>query len=1197
MTYLHDLRYNEQSLSLINAVKHRIMILDGAMGTMIQKRNLTEADFRGEHFHSWSYPLKGCNDLLCLTAPNTISEIHSEYLNAGATIIETNSFNANAISLADYGLSDYVTEINLAAARLARAATDIYRKTHPESECYVAGSVGPTGKSLTMSSGTEEENITWDTLVSTYTEQMSALIAGGVDALLIETIFDGLNAKAAIYASRRAMENAGRRVPLMLSVTLTESGRTLSGQTIEAFVATVAHAEPLSTGLNCGFGADGMMKHIEALQKFPFAVSAYPNAGLPNEMGEYDETPDTMAHKLQPMTERGLVNIVGGCCGTTPEHIRAIATMAKQHRTRIIPASPDCLTLAGLEPLEVSPRCNFMNIGERCNVAGSRKFLRLIKEKSSDEAIGIARTQVEAGAQAVDINMDDAMLDSTVEMAAFIDRINTEPEVARVPLMIDSSDWSTIVTGLKHTQGRPIVNSISLKEGETTFTEKARFIREMGAAVVVMAFDEQGQADTFERKIEVCSRAYKILTGTVGFRGHEIIFDPNVLAIATGIESHNSYALDFIRATAWIKANLPGAKVSGGISNLSFSFRGNNYVREAMHSVFLYHAIAAGMDMGIVNAAAMVPIDEIPQHLRNALEDVILNRRNDATETLTAIAEQIKNYNTPIQESRHDTALTLSATDAVENMLIKGTADGLEQQLEQLLTELGSATMIIDEVLMSGMNRVGQLFGEGKMFLPQVVKSAHIMKQAVTWLTPHIEQEKLARGNSSSGKVVIATVKGDVHDIGKNIVSVIMSCNGFEMIDLGVMVPGEEIVAKAKSENADFIGLSGLITPSLDEMCNVARLMEAAGMTIPLLIGGATTSELHTAVKIAPCYSGPVVHIRDAAMIPTVAHRLMNAETRTRVIAENHAHQQWLRDCHNSRPQQLTIEEARLRRFDYGDNTVIPAPKYPGIHNLIIPVSEARRLINWRAFFAVWKLAPSFASIAQIQGCDHCRAQWLASVPESDRGKAAEAMQLWKEANRGLDTIEKILDGDGLHARVALLPAGSRNEEIIYRNQGDIHTLSTPRQLADEEGERLSLADFIKPIGNHSQSEDWIGIFAVTAGLKIQETIDRHKSNTDDFKTILFQTLADRLAEAATEIMHNKVRSELWGHTGKGIRPAIGYPSLPDQRLVFLADKVIDYKSLDITLTENGALYPPASTTGYIFAHPDARYFSVKTKN
>ncbi len=1183
MTDSRNPQYDKRSLAMIDAVKHRIMILDGAMGTMIQKRDLPESSFRGTQFQSWDCPLKGCNDLLCLTAPDVISSIHTEYLNAGATIIETNSFNANAISLADYGLSGYVTGINLAAARLARTAADTYHKTHPESGCYVAGSVGPTSKSLTMSSGAEDDGITWDYLVSTYTEQMSALIDGGVDALLIETIFDGLNAKAAIYAARRAMENTGRRVPLMLSVTLTESGRTLSGQTIEAFVATVAHAEPLSIGLNCGFGADGMMKHIEALQKFPFAVSVYPNAGLPNEMGEYDETPGIMARKLQTMTERGLINIVGGCCGTTPGHIHAIASMARQYAPRPIPMASELLTLAGLEPLEVSPRCNFMNIGERCNVAGSRKFLRLIKEKSNDEAIGIACTQVEAGAQVVDINMDDAMLDSKTEMSAFIDRINTDPEVARVPLMIDSSDWETIVAGLKHTQGRPIVNSISLKEGEALFTQKARFIREMGAAVVVMAFDEQGQADTFERKIEVCSRAYRILTGQIGFRGHEIIFDPNVLAIATGIKAHNSYALDFIRATSWIKANLPGAKVSGGISNLSFSFRGNNYVREAMHAVFLYHAIAAGMDMGIVNAGAMIPVDEIPQQLRNALEDVILNRSDDATEKLTAIAEQIKGNNAPTQENRQDATAPVSATEAVECMLIKGTADGLEHRLEQLMKETGSATAIIDSTLMVGMNRVGQLFGEGKMFLPQVVKSARTMKQAVTWLTPYIEQEKLARGNSTSGKVVIATVKGDVHDIGKNIVNVIMNCNGFEMIDLGVMVPAEDIVAKAKSENADFIGLSGLITPSLDEMCTVARLMEAEGMTIPLLIGGATTSELHTAVKIAPCYSGPVVYIRDAAMIPTVAHRLMNPETRESAVIENREQQQQLRDRHNSHRQLLTIVEARSRRFEYGDNTVIPTPKHPGIHDLTISAPEARQRINWRAFFAVWKLDPSFASIVQKRD----------KPTDGNSAKQDEAMRLWEDANHALDSIEKALADDGLHARVALLPAGSHNEEIIYRNGETDYTLPTPRQLTPEPSNRLALADFIRPIVNTGKLEDWIGIFAVTAGLKLQEIIDRYKSDADDYNAILYQSLADRLAEAATEIMHDKVRDELWGHTGKGIRPAIGYPSLPDQRLVFLADKVLDYNALGITLTENGALFPQASTTGYIFAHPQARYFSV----
>lgn len=1187
--------YDSRSKALIEAVGNRIQVLDGAMGTMIQKYNIGEQEFRGDRFASWSCPLKGCNDLLTLTSPHIISEIHDLYLQAGATIIETDSFNANAVSLADYGLSGYVADINLAAARLARDAADRYCRDNPGEMRWVAGSVGPTGKSLSMGIDTGGDGFSWDTLVDTYITQMSALIEGDVDALLIETVFDTLNAKAAIYAARRAMEKARRRVPLMVSVTLTENGRTLSGQTLEAFTATIAHGEPLSVGLNCGFGADGMIRHIEALQPVAAAISVYPNAGLPNEMGEYDETPETMAGKLRPMLERGLVNIVGGCCGTTPQHIEAIAAMAARCAPREIPAAGDCLVLAGLEPLEVSPRRNFMNIGERCNVAGSRKFLRLIKEHSTDAAIEIARSQVEAGAQVVDINMDDAMLDATAEMTAFLNRIGTEPDVARVPVMIDSSDAETIRRGLQHVQGRPIVNSISLKEGEEKFIREARYIREMGATVVVMAFDEQGQADTFSRKTEICARAYRILTETVGFKGHEIIFDPNVLAVATGIEAHNSYAVDFIRATAWIKANLPGAKVSGGVSNLSFSFRGNNRVREAMHAVFLYHAIGAGMDMAIVNAAAMIPVDEIEPELREAIEDVILNRRGDATERLITLAERIKekeNDNAATVQAKPGETADETAAAAIMRMLVKGVTDGMETRLDEAVRETGSATAVIDGPLMEGMNRVGELFGAGKMFLPQVVKSARAMKHAVTLLTPLIEREKSTRGNTSTGRMVIATVKGDVHDIGKNIVSVIMHCNGFDVTDMGVMVPADDIIAKARETDADFIGLSGLITPSLEEMCRVARLMEENGMRIPLIIGGATTSALHTAVKIAPCYSGATIYVHDAAMMPVTAQRLMNPATRDEAVRENRELQERLRHEHIHASPSLSVEEARRRRFDYGESTVIPSPRHPGIHDLTITVGEARELINWRAFFAVWKLDPQFASISRLHGCDSCRAQWLASFAEGDRMKAAEAMQLWKEACRALDRIAALTDG--LHARVALLPAGSRDEDIIYRNGDESHTLAAPRQLsAGESGDRLSLADYIRPVGDDGSLNDSIGLFAVTSGQALQAVIERYKADGDDYNAILYQSLADRLAEAATEIMHRRVRDELWGFEGKGIRPAIGYPSLPDQRLVFLADKVLHYGDLGVTLTENGAMYPPSSTTGYIFAHPRARYFAV----
>lgn len=1187
-------RYNDRIARLKELMSKHIVVLDGAMGTMIQRCNLSEEDFKGAHFAHCEQQLKGCNDVLVLTAPDVIKNIHRQYLNAGANIIETNSFNANAISLAEYGIGDYVVKINKEAARLAREAVNEYCLSHPGEQCWIAGSVGPTSKSLSMSSGIDAEKICWNTLVEAYVEQMSALISGGVDLLLIETVFDGLNAKAALYAAQKAMEAVGVTVPIMMSVTLTEAGRTLSGQTLDAFVATVAHGDLLSIGLNCGFGADGMIPHVNALQSEPMAVSVYPNAGLPNAMGEYDETPETMVEKLLPLLSSGKLNIVGGCCGTTPEHIAAIADVAKKYAPRVVPAKAQDMVLAGLEKMTVPQEHLFINVGERCNVAGSRKFLRLINEKNIEEAIDIARAQVSAGAQIVDINMDDAMLDAPVEMASFIDNIGLEPEVARVPLMIDSSNWEAVVAGLQHTQGRPIVNSISLKEGEAKFVEKASFIKSMGAAVVVMAFDEKGQADTYERKIEVCARAYQILTEEVGFNGCDIIFDPNVLAVATGIEAHNNYALDFIKAVEWIKNNLPGAKVSGGISNLSFSFRGNNYVREAMHALFLYHAIVKGMDMGIVNPSSLMSVDDIPADLREALDDVLLNRRGDATERLVDIAERIKAEREktttgvkPIVEQKE-----LSASERIEQMIMRGNSDGIEPILDEVMANAGSAVAVIDGPLMAGINKVGEQFSAGKMFLPQVVKSARAMKQAVAYLTPFIEQEKQLSGSSSSGKILIATVKGDVHDIGKNIVSVIMNCNGFEMIDLGVMVPGEEIVAKAVEVGADFIALSGLITPSLEEMCHVARLMEERRLKMPLLIGGATTSELHTAVKIAPCYSGLVAYMRDAAMLPGLAQRLINKETREEAKREILSAQQHLREQYENKKSQLTIEEARRLKFTYGDDTIIPIPKSLGVHDLSIEIADVRALINWRAFFGAWKLDASFAALADVQGCDHCRAQWLAAVPQEHRMKAAEAMQLFKDANRAIDYLQKSVGY--LQARVAILPAGSRDEEIFYQNGKEEFVLPTPRQLhIAGDGCRLALADYVKPLSQSGEKEDWIGLFAVTVGLGVQQIIEKRKELKDDYEAILYQTVADRLVEAATERMNEIVRTQLWGYDAKGIRPAIGYPSLPDQRLVFLADKVLHYDELGIALTENGALLPQSSTTGYIFAHSNARYFAV----
>ncbi|WP_245206993.1 methionine synthase [Barnesiella sp. WM24] len=1195
MKCIDDMDYDVAGRCLADALHQGIVVLDGAMGTMIQRAGLSEDDFSSGKFAGWSHRLKGCNDLLTITRPDVIRDIHLRYLEAGARIIETDSFNANAVSLADYGLSDFVAEINLAAARVARDAADSFMSRHDGEMCWVAGSVGPSGKSLSMSQDLDDDNnaqVDWDFLADTFYLQCKSLLEGGVDLFLIETIYDSLNAKAAIWGARRAMESVGKRVPVILSVTLTESGRTLAGQTLEAFVATVSHCNPLAIGLNCSFGADEMVKYVEALQGYPYAVSVYPNAGLPNAMGEYDETPELMASKVRPMLERGMVNIIGGCCGTTPEHIAAISSISAGLAPRIIPLPNDEMVLAGLEPLVVNRQRNFVNVGERCNVAGSRKFLRLIKEHSYGEAIEIARKQVESGAQIVDINMDDAMLDSESEMTAFLSRLGSEPETATVPFMIDSSHWPTIKAGLKRVQGRPFVNSISLKEGEEIFLEHARYIREMGAAVVVMAFDECGQADTFERRIEVCGRAYDLLVGKAGFKGCDIVFDPNVLAVATGIEEHRDYALDFIRSVEWIKTHLPGAKVSGGISNLSFSFRGNNYVRESMHALFLYHAIAKGLDMGIVNAAAMMPVDEIPDNLREAIDDVLLVRRDDATDRLVMLAAEMKEMKTGqggATDSGHDDALP--AVERLELMLVKGHSDNLPDILEEARATLGSAVAVIDGPLMSGMNRVGDLFGEGKLFLPQVVKSARVMKLAVSWLTPYIEEEKRGSGQSSAnGRMVIATVKGDVHDIGKNIVGVILNCNGYDVIDMGVMVPGEDIVEKAVESGAGFIGLSGLITPSLEEMCHVARLMEDRGMKIPLLIGGATTSALHTAVKIAPCYSGPVIYTRDAAMLPSVAQKFGNSATYDAAVDALRQEQERLRrEYEGSTADTLSYKEAceRAPRLDYSPVT----PASVGVNDLEFKVSDVAGLINWRAFLAAWRLDPSLASVAEITGCDHCRAQWLAAVPAGKIADATEAMQLVKEANNALERLER--DGVTLKARVALLKAGSRGGDIIYEHGGSRGVISTLRQQSGSvNGECLSLSDYVAPVGDDGSLSDYIGVFVVTAG-GVDDIASRYKDSGDDYKSILYQTLADRLAEAATEQMHRVVHERLWCSGHKGVRPAVGYPSLPDQSLIFDLDRILDYGSIGVSLTESGAMAPVSSTSGLILTHPASRYFAV----
>ncbi|MBE6309721.1 MAG: methionine synthase [Bacteroidales bacterium] len=1144
----------------------RIIVLDGGMGTMIQLAGLCESDFRGECYANSKCEMKGCNDVLVLTRPDVVADIHRQYIDAGADIIETDSFNANAISLSDYEIEQDAYEINIEAARLAKRVASEY-----EQKKWVAGSVGPTNKSLSMSPSVDDpsaRSLGWDELVDAYVLQMRGLIDGGVDVLLIETIFDTLNAKAALWAADEAMRVCGRRVPIMLSVTLTESGRILSGQTIEAFLASVSHCDVMSVGLNCGFGAEGMVKWLEGMSAIArCAVSVYPNAGLPNEMGEYDETPATMAKNVLPMLEKGMVNIIGGCCGTTPEHIKAVADVARKYNPRKIPEQKTVMQLSGLEVTEVTPERMFVNVGERCNVAGSRKFLRLINEKSYDEALMIACKQVESGAQIVDVNMDDAMLDAEYEMSHFLRLMASEPEVARVPVMIDSSKWNVIKAGLKNLQGKGIVNSISLKDGEEKFKEKAEYIKRMGAAVVVMAFDEYGQADTYDRKIEICGRAYDILVKEVGFNPYDIIFDPNILSVATGIEEHNNYALDFIRAVEWIKTNLPGAKVSGGVSNLSFSFRGNNAVREAMHSVFLYHAIAKGLDMAIVNAGAIIPYNEIDDELRIAIEDVIFNRDVDAADRLISIAEKIKRLAETNDKSIDVSAnADMTSSEYLKSLIVRGRTEMLEDTLECVHCELGSALAVIDGPLMAGMNEVGRLFGEGKMFLPQVVKSARTMKQAVSWLNPYIEAEKQTIGESGKvGKVVLATVKGDVHDIGKNIVSVIMRCNGFEVIDMGVMVPNEDVVERAIAEQADIVALSGLITPSLDEMCSVARLMQEKGLDIPLMIGGATTSELHTAVKIAPEYSGPVVYTRDAAMMPVVAQQLLS--NRDAFVAEWAEKQEALRIDYNKKRDFYSIEEARSRAPKLEYNPIVP--NVEGVATYDITIAEARELINRIPFFALWKVKE-----------------------DSDEGK-----ELYADACKVLEELEQVAN-DSIKARVGILPAYRDGETVVI---GDERIEMQRQQRKTDSDVSLSLCDYVAP------NDDYVGVFAVTVGAKINDMIQASREAGDEYRAMLIQSIADRLAEAATEFIHARVRREIWGYAKnepqnvdnllrqyyQGIRPAVGYPSLPDQKVIFQLDKLINLGEIGISLTENGAMIPSSSTCGLMISHPDSSYFVI----
>ena len=1175
-------------------LRRRILLLDGAMGTMIQGYGLSEADYRGERFADWPGDLKGNNDLLSLTRPDVIAEIHRRYLAAGADIVETNTFNANRISLADYGMESLAREINAASARLARQAADDF--STPDRPRFVAGVLGPTNRTASISPDVNDpgfRNVTFQELVTAYTEALEGLLEGGADLILIETVFDTLNAKAAVFAVLSHFERTGVEHPVMISGTITDaSGRTLSGQTAEAFWNSLRHARPLSFGFNCALGPGELRQYVEEISGYVDTfVSAHPNAGLPNEFGGYDLSPGDMAREIREWAEAGYLNIVGGCCGTTPDHIRAIAEAVEGLPPRRVPEVPVVTRLAGLEPLNIGSDSLFVNIGERTNVTGSARFRRLIREEDYDTALEVAKQQVENGAQMIDVNMDEGMLDSKAAMVKFLNLAAAEPDIARVPVMIDSSKWEVIEAGLQCIQGKGVINSISLKEGEAVFLEHARLARRYGAAVVVMAFDEEGQADTFERKVAICTRAYRLLRERLDFPPEDIIFDPNVFAVATGIPEHRRYGLDFIEAVAAIKRDLPHAKTSGGISNVSFSFRGNDYVREAIHAVFLYHAIRAGLDMGIVNAGQLGIYEEVPRDLREAIEDVILCRREDADERLLEMAEKYRGEGA--SQAREDEAWRAWPVEKrLEHALVKGITDHIEEDTEEAYRQLGSPLAVIEGPLMAGMNVVGDLFGAGKMFLPQVVKSARVMKKAVAYLFPYLEAER--KEGETAGRILLATVKGDVHDIGKNIVGVVLQCNGFEVIDLGVMVPAEQILHKAREEKVDIVGLSGLITPSLDEMVHVAKEMERQGFDIPLLIGGATTSRVHTAVKIDPHYSGPVVYVTDASRAVGVAGSLLSDELREPYLRRLEAEYEQVRERHarkQDRTRLLPIAAARRNRFDGGWRDYRPpAPRQPGIHVLDdYPLEVLVDYIDWTPFFHAWELAGSYPRILD------------------DEVVGAEARRLLADARR---MLRRIVAEKWLRARavLGLFPANSRGDDIVVRAGGGEVVLHHLRQQhAKPEGQpNYCLADFVAP--EEAGVDDWIGAFAVNAGIGIDEHVARFEADHDDYHAILLKALADRLAEAFAEHLHQRVRREFWGYAPdeklsneeliaekyRGIRPAPGYPACPDhteKRTLF--DLVDAEGNAGLRLTESFAMVPTAAVSGWYFAHPGAVYFNV----
>ncbi|WP_373553001.1 methionine synthase [Haliscomenobacter sp.] len=1185
-------------------LKQRILVIDGAMGTMIQRYKLSEADYRGERFANFHRDVKGNNDLLSITQPQIIEEIHRAYLEAGADLIETNTFSSTSIAMADYEMQDLAYELNFASAQVAKRCVDDYNLRNPGKPRYVAGAMGPTNRTASLSPDVNNPGyraVSFKELKEAYYVQAKGLVEGGADLLLIETVFDTLNAKAALFAVEELFDERKERLPVMVSGTITDaSGRTLSGQTAEAFWISISHIPLLSVGLNCALGAEEMRPHLEALSTIADTfISAYPNAGLPNEFGQYDQSPEEMQTYIRDFASSGFVNMIGGCCGTTPEHIRAMAEAVKGLPPRQIPLVPNYTMLSGLEPLIIRPETNFVNIGERTNVTGSRQFARLIRDNKYNDALVVAQQQVEAGAQMIDINMDEGMLDSEKAIVEFLNLVMSEPEIAKLPIMIDSSKFSVIEAGLQCVQGKCVVNSISMKEGEAEFIRQAKLVRRYGAAAVVMAFDELGQADTIERKVDICERAYKILTQQVGFKPQDIIFDPNIFAVATGIDEHNDYAIYFIEATRQIKQRCPGAKISGGVSNISFSYRGNDPVREAMHSAFLYHAIQAGMDMGIVNAGMIEIYANIPKDLLERVEDVLFNRREDATERLTEFAESIKNEGGKILQ-KDLVWREGSLQDRITHALVKGITDYIDEDTEEARLQFPNSLGVIEGPLMNGMNVVGDLFGAGKMFLPQVVKSARVMKKAVAYLTPYIEEEKAAGGGSSKGKILMATVKGDVHDIGKNIVGVVLACNNFDIIDMGVMVPADKILKMAKEENVDIIGLSGLITPSLDEMVHMAKEMERLGFTLPLMVGGATTSKTHTAVKIEPQYSGPVIHVLDASRSVGVAAALLSADQdyRNNLIIDTRKDYERIREQRAGRQSSkafIDLAQARENKvaIDWRQYTA-PVPKKQGITVFDnYDLEELSEYIDWTPFFSSWQLAGKFPAILK------------------DEIVGVEAQKLYNDAR---SLLRQVIDGKWLSARavIGLFPANTVNHDDIEVYQSDdrqevkvvLHQLR--QQLHKAAGQpNFCLADFVAP---KDTVQDYVGAFAVTAGIGIEPWVAKFEAELDDYNAIMLKALADRLAEAMAERMHERVRKEFWGYddneslstddlikeTYRGIRPAPGYPACPEHTEKQTLWQLLDVENnTGMILTESCAMYPAASVSGWYLGHPDSKYFGL----